>query len=72
MTVFEIEGSKCIYCGNEIYEVISGWEWRSLAFHTQIMCKCCYATIHTYGITNKRAIHKAYKILYERGKDNDR
>lgn len=71
MTEYEIWGSNCPYCGETDYKEINGWEWRSLAFHTQIMCKCCYATIHTYGITNKRAIHKAYKILYERGKDND-
>ena len=71
MTVSEIWGSKCIYCGFEDYEVINGWEWRSLAFHCQIMCESCFATIHTYGITPKRALHKAYKILYERGKNND-
>lgn len=72
MTVGKIWGSKCVYCGNEEYEVINGWEWRSLKFHCQIMCKDCCATIHTYGITPKRALHKGFNILYERGKKNDR
>ena len=67
MSVYKTWGSKCPYCCGTRYEVDTTWEWRSMAFHCTIMCTRCYATIHRYGITRKRAERKAFKRLYERG-----